>query len=189
MTGATYRYPNPNKIILNRIKKELNIIHQKNFVSYFLINWEITNYARSKGYFYIGRGSGANSIIAYLLKITDVDPIELDLYFERFINFYRETPPDFDLDFSWRDRNDIINYIFKRFPHTALIAVYNTFQYRASIRELGKVFGLPKYEIDLISKGAATQKNSFDKLSKLVINYAKRLEGFPIIWVFMQEVL
>ena len=177
--GLPYRYPNPNKIILNRIKKELNIIHQKNFISYFLINWEITNYARSKGYFYIGRGSGANSIIAYLLKITDVDPIELDLYFERFINFYRKTPPDFDLDFSWHDRNDIINYVFTRFPHTALIAVYNTFQYRASIRELGKVFGLPKCEIDLISKGASTQKKSFDKLSKLVINYAKRLEGFP----------
>ena len=71
--GLPYRYPNPNEIILNRIKKELNIIHQKNFVSYFLINWEIINYARSKGYFYVGRGSGANSIVAYLLRITDVD--------------------------------------------------------------------------------------------------------------------
>ena len=152
---------------------------KKNFVSYFLINWEIINYARSKGYFYVGRGSGANSIVAYLLRITDVDPVELDLYFERFINFYRKTPPDFDLDFSWRDRNDVIDFIFKRFPHTALIAVYNTFQYRASVRELGKVFGLPKHEIDLLSRGASTQEPTFDKLSKLVIIYAKRIEGFP----------
>ena len=177
--GLHYRYPNPNGIILNRIKKELNVIYQKNFVSYFLINWEIINYARSKGYFYVGRGSGANSIVAYLLRITDVDPVELDLYFERFINFYRKTPPDFDLDFSWRDRNDIIDFIFKRFPHTALIAVYNTFQYCASVRELGKVFGLPKHEIDLLSRGAQTQEPTFDKLSKLVIIYAKRIEGFP----------
>ena len=177
--GLPYRYPNPNEIILNRIEKELNIIHQKNFVSYFLINWEIINYARSKGYFYVGRGSGANSIVAYLLRITDVDPVELDLYFERFINFYRKTPPDFDLDFSWRDRNDVIDFIFKRFTHTALIAVYNTFQYRASVRELGKVFGLPKHEIDLLSKGTSTQEPAFDKLSKLVITYAKRIEGFP----------
>jgi DNA polymerase III alpha subunit len=177
--GLHYRYPNPNGIILNRIKKELNVIHQKKFVSYFLINWEIINYARSKGYFYVGRGSGANSIVAYLLRITDVDPVELDLYFERFINFYRKTPPDFDLDFSWRDRNDVIDFIFKRFTHTALISVYNTFQYRASVRELGKVFGLPKHEIDLLSRGASTQEPAFDKLSKLVIIYAKRIEGFP----------
>jgi DNA polymerase-3 subunit alpha len=177
--GLHYRYPNPNEIILNRIKKELNVIYQKNFVSYFLINWEIINYARSKDYFYVGRGSGANSIVAYLLRITDVDPVELDLYFERFINFYRKTPPDFDLDFSWRDRNDIIDFIFKRFTHTALIAVYNTFQYHASVRELGKVFGLPKHEIDLLSRGNSTQEPTFDKLSKLVIIYAKRIEGFP----------
>ena len=177
--GLPYRYPNPNEIILNRIKKELNMIHQKKFVSYFLINWEIINYARSKGYFYVGRGSGANSIVAYLLRITDVDPIELNLYFERFINFYRKTPPDFDLDFSWRDRDDVIDYIFKRFPHTALIAVYNTFQYRASVRELGKIFGLPKHEIDLLSKGTPTQEHTFNKLSKLIITYAKRIEGFP----------
>ena len=104
-------------------------------MSYFLINWDIVNYAQKRGYFYVGRGSGANSIVAYLLKITDVDPIELDLYFERFINLYRTSPPDFDLDFSWRDRDDITQYIFKRFPNTALLATYNTFQYKAVVRE------------------------------------------------------
>jgi len=88
--GLSYRYENPNEVIYKRIEKELDIIKQKGFVSYFLINWRILEYARSKGYFYIGRGSGANSIVAYLLRITDVDPIELDLYFERFINLYRK---------------------------------------------------------------------------------------------------
>jgi DNA-directed DNA polymerase III PolC len=147
-------------------------------VSYFLINWKILKYARSKQYYYVGRGSGANSIVAYLLRITDVDPIELDLYFERFINLYRTNPPDFDLDFSWRDRDDIMNYIFKTFKHTSLIAVYNTFKYKASVRELGKVFGLPKEEIDKLT----TQNfnlNQLDDLSKLVLIYSKYIKGFP----------
>ena len=135
--GLSYRYGNkPEEAILSRIKMELDIIQQKGFVSYFLINWKILKYARSKGYFYIGRGSGANSVIAYLLRITDVDPIELDLYFERFINLYRKNPPDFDIDFSWLDRDDITEFIFRNFKNTALLTVYNTFKYKAAIREL-----------------------------------------------------
>ncbi|MCC6817267.1 MAG: DNA polymerase III subunit alpha, partial [Bacteroidia bacterium] len=102
-----YRYPNPSQEVFNRIEKELEVIQQLNFASYFLINWDIVNYARRKNYYYVGRGSGANSILAYLLRITDVDPIELDLYFERFINLYRNNAPDFDMDFSWLDRDDI----------------------------------------------------------------------------------
>jgi DNA polymerase-3 subunit alpha len=79
--------------------------------------------------------------------------LELDLYFERFINLYRKNPPDFDIDFSWKDRDDVTRYIFERYPNTALLCTYNTFQYSAAVRELGKVFGLPKSEIDLLSKG------------------------------------
>lgn len=176
--GLHYRYKNPDKATLSRIEKELKIIKEKGFVSYFLINWKILKYARSKGYFYVGRGSGANSIIAYLLRITDVDPIELDLYFERFINLYRKNPPDFDIDFSWTDRDDIFDFIFTRFPNTALITVYNTFKYRASIREIGKVFGLPKSEIDLLSSGNY-RFDQLDKLSKLVVIYSKEIQGLP----------
>lgn len=176
--GLSYRYPSANFKVKERIDKELELIEQKNFVSYFLINWDIVNYAQKKGYFYVGRGSGANSIVAYLLKITDVDPIELDLYFERFINLYRSSPPDFDLDFSWRDRDDITHYIFKRFPNTALLATYNTFQYKAVVRELGKVFGLPKHEIDKLSKGKFTS-NELDHLARLVLRYSTYIQGFP----------
>ena len=176
--GLSYRYPKADFKVLERIEKELELIEKKNFVSYFLINWDIVNYAQKRGYFYVGRGSGANSIVAYLLKITDVDPIELDLYFERFINLYRTSPPDFDLDFSWRDRDDVTKYIFKRFPHTALLATYNTFQYRAVVRELGKVFGLPKHEIDKLSSGKFTS-NDLDHLSHLVLRYSTYIQGFP----------
>ena len=176
--GLPYRYKRPGERVMKRMEKELEIIREKGFVSYFLINWKILKYARSKGYFYVGRGSGANSIIAYLLRITDVDPVELDLYFERFINLYRKNPPDFDIDFSWQDRDDITDFIFKTFSNTSLIAVYNTFKYKASVRELGKVFGLPKEEIDRLS-GGDYDFNSLDKLSQLVVIYGKYIEGFP----------
>lgn len=176
--GLNYRYKRIGKRVFNRLEKELDIIREKQFVSYFLINWKILKYARSKGYFYVGRGSGANSIIAYLLRITDVDPIELDLYFERFINLYRTNPPDFDIDFSWRDRDDIMNFMFKRFKHTSLIAVYNTFKYKASIREMGKVFGLPKEEIDKLTTGNFNV-HQLDDFSKLVLVYSKLIKGFP----------
>ncbi len=176
--NISYRYPNLNSEIENRLEKELEIIEQKEFVSYFLINWDITSYARRKGYFYVGRGSGANSMVAYILRITDVDPIELDLYFERFINLYRKNPPDFDLDFSWRDRPDITRYIFERFPNSAILATYNTFQYRAVVRELGKVFGLPKEEVDLLSS-AKFNVDRLDELSRLVLRYSQLIHGFP----------
>ena len=176
--GLHYRYPQPSKAILSRIEKELGIIEEKDFISYFLINWDITHYARSKGYFYVGRGSGANSIIAYILRITDVDPIELDLYFERFINLYRQNPPDFDIDFSWTDRDDVTRYIFERFPHVTLLGAYVTFQYRAVVRELGKVFGLPKADIDILSSGKF-RFDDLDQLAQLVLKYSTLIQGFP----------
>jgi DNA polymerase-3 subunit alpha len=175
-----YRYGHsaPTPAVRQRLEKELDIIAQKAFTAYFLINWDIVNYARRRNYFYVGRGSGANSIVAYLLRITDVDPIDLDLYFERFINLYRRNPPDFDIDFSWRDRQDVTDYIFKRFPHTALLAAYSTFQYRAVVRELGKVFGLPAHEIDRLSDARGAVQHP-DKISQLVLRYGARIRDFP----------
>lgn len=177
--GLEYRYGNtPSKEILERVETELKVIEDKGFLSYFLINWDITSYARNKGYFYVGRGSGANSIIAYLLRITDVDPIELDLYFERFINLYRKNPPDFDVDFSWADRDDVTQYMFDRFPNVALLGAYVTFQRRAVTRELGKVFGLPKHEIDILSAGEYNLRK-MDKTNLLVLRYGHLIEGQP----------
>lgn len=178
--GLSYRYPDAGDEIHSRLEKELLIIKQKGFVSYFLINCKIVSYARKKGYFYVGRGSGANSIVAYLMRITDVDPIDLDLYFERFINLYRKNPPDFDIDFSWKDRQDVTRFIFdfftKKAPNrVALLATYSTFQYRATVRELGKVFGLPPHEIDRLSDGRVPA----DDLSALVLKYGSLITGFP----------
>ncbi|WP_027393531.1 DNA polymerase III subunit alpha [Aquimarina latercula] len=176
--GLPYRYKKPTKKVLDRLKKELHLITKMNFVSYFLINWRIISYAQEKGYYYVGRGSGANSIVAYLLKITDVDPIELDLYFERFINSHRTSPPDFDIDFSWRDRQDITRFIFSEFKNVALLGAYVTFHYKGAVRELGKVFGLPKFEIDKLSEGNYDY-NSLDHIHKLVIVYSQLIQGMP----------
>ncbi|MFM7814715.1 MAG: PHP domain-containing protein, partial [Flavobacteriales bacterium] len=176
--GLSYRYPQANEEVMRRLSKEIELIIEKKFVSYFLINWDIVHYARSKNYYYVGRGSGANSIVAYLLRITDVDPIELDLYFERFINLFRESPPDFDIDFSWRDREDITRYIFQKFRNVTLLGAFNTFQYAATIRELGKVFGLPKHEIDALCDQKMPE-GGMDQLHHLVLRYAEYLHDFP----------
>ncbi|NDV43147.1 DNA polymerase III subunit alpha [Flagellimonas sediminis] len=176
--GLPYRYETVDDTIKDRLEKELQLIKKMGFVSYFLINWDIVSEARRRGFYYVGRGSGANSIVAYLLRITDVDPMELDLYFERFINLYRTNPPDFDIDFSWRDRPTMTEYIFKRFEHVALLGTYVTFKERGVIRELGKVFGLPPHEIDFLSEGKYTL-DQLDHVSKLVLKYGKLLKDKP----------
>ncbi|MEI6410743.1 MAG: DNA polymerase III subunit alpha [Bacteroidota bacterium] len=152
-SGCLRRYGPGHRLAQERVRKELKVIAEMDFAAYFLITWDIVRYAESAGYHHVGRGSGANSIVAYCLFITDVEPLELDLYFERFINPQRTSPPDFDIDFSWDERDDVTDYIFKRYgrEHTALLATYSTFQPAAIIRELGKVFGLNKAEIDAVS--------------------------------------
>lgn len=176
--GMHYRYPNATEKEWKRLETELKVIKQQGFVPYFLINWDIVSYARQQGYFYVGRGSGANSLVAYLIGITDVDPIELDLYFERFINLFRKNPPDFDIDFSWRDREDITRYIFERFDNVALMGAFSTFQYSATIRELGKVFGLPKEEIDMLTD-EQIDINKLDSIQRLVVFYSQYIHDFP----------
>ncbi|WP_256012182.1 DNA polymerase III subunit alpha [Desertivirga xinjiangensis] len=148
--GMKYRYGDKNREAQKRIKHELKVIDEMEFCAYFLITWDIIRYSMSQGYYHVGRGSGANSIVAYCLRITDVDPIDLDLYFERFLNAQRSSPPDFDIDYSWDEREDVQDYIFKRYgrEHTALLGTMSTFKDRSIIREIGKVMGLPKAEID-----------------------------------------
>ncbi len=178
--GLKYRYGVAPKNVLERVEKELQIIRQMNFCSYFLINWDMVLYARSHGCYYVGRGSGANSMVAYLLRITDVDPVELDLYFERFINPARNNPPDFDIDFASRDRNHITSYLFDRYgwEHTALVGTYITFQYKSMIRELGKVFGLPLHEIDKL-QALKNFQGVKDDMHKLVLGYSRLIHKFP----------
>jgi DNA-directed DNA polymerase III PolC len=177
--GLAYRYGKSGKEALNRVKHELQVIDKLGFSAYFLITWDIIRYSMSRGFYHVGRGSGANSIVAYCLKITDVDPIELNLYFERFINPRRTSPPDFDIDYSWKDRDEVQDYIFKRYgeKYTALLGTISTFKGRSILRELGKVYGLPKEDIDRLvdEPSADTNKNDITErmfcMGSLLINF------------------
>ena len=115
------------------------------------------------------------------MRITDVDPIALNLYFERFINPHRSSPPDFDIDFCWNERDKIISYIFERFgkEHVALLATVSTFQEKALIRELGKVFGLPAQEIESLLASPETAGQPTDEKGKEILRYAYDLLDFP----------
>ena len=180
LDGLQYRYGRGNTEALNRIKHELGIISKMGFAAYFLIAWDIIRYSMSRGFYHVGRGSGANSIVAYCLKITDVDPIDLDLYFERFINPKRTSPPDFDIDYSWKERDEVLDYIFKRYghEHTALLGAMSTFRDRSIIRELGKVHGLPKQEIDLFIKHPEDAINN-NHIIKKISELGEMMADFP----------
>lgn len=179
LDGLRRRYGPANRAAKERVTKELDIINGQSFNAYFLTTWDILRYARNRDFFFVGRGSGANSIVAYCLDITDVDPLDLDLYFERFLNPHRSSPPDFDIDFSWKDRDEITDYIFKRYgrEHVCLLGSVTTFQKRGAIRELGKVFGLPKAEIDAMEQEGGEYKD--DTVQAKIRRYSEKLKPFP----------
>jgi DNA polymerase-3 subunit alpha len=178
--GMVYRYGDSNREARKRVERELEIIFKLGFASYFLITWDIIRYSMSRGYYHVGRGSGANSVVAYCLKITDVDPIDLNLYFERFINPKRTSPPDFDIDYSWREREDVQDYIFKRYghKHTALLGATSTFKGKSIFRELGKVYGLPKAEIDALVDHPETEVDK-NEITRKINAIAHELLDFP----------
>ncbi|MFD0700934.1 DNA polymerase III subunit alpha [Myroides pelagicus] len=178
--GMLSIYGTDNTEVLKRIDKELAVIEQLNFSGYFLITWDIIQYSNSQGFMHIGRGSGANSIVGYCLGITNVCPLELDLYFERFLNENRKSPPDFDIDWSWKERNCILDYIFNKYgsDYVAFCGAISTFKYRSIIREIGKVYGLPKQELDELTRKPIEQQNK-DNITHLIHQYGQVLEGFP----------
>lgn len=180
--GLEYRYGKNNNEAADRVRHELGIINQLGFCAYFLITWDIIQYSMSRGFYHVGRGSGANSIVAYCLRITDVDPIELNLYFERFLNPKRSSPPDFDIDYSWKDRDKIFDYIFKRYgrEHTALLGATSTFKGKSILRELGKVVGLPKAEIDRLVEDPGNPANQ-DELIRKITEVGILMTDFPNI--------
>lgn len=178
--GLKKRYGSDHEIARARVEKELKVIDELNFSSYFLIVWDIIRYSNRMGFMHVGRGSGANSIVSFCLEITDICPLELDLYFERFLNLNRKTPPDFDIDWSWQERDAILQYIFDRYgkEHVAFCGTNVEFKYKSILREVGKVFGLPKEELDELT----SQRMEFHDINPVVESvhkYGKLLEKFP----------
>lgn len=178
--GLKKRYGSNDEVARKRVEKELKVIGELKFCAYFLITWDIIQYSNRMGFMHVGRGSGANSIVSYCLGITDICPIELDLYFERFLNLNRTSPPDFDIDWSWQNRDTILKYIFDKYgkEHVAFCGTNVEFKYRSIFREVGKAFGLPKEELDILATKSVNEHHS-DKIVKLVYEYGKLLEKYP----------
>jgi DNA-directed DNA polymerase III PolC len=160
--GLQKRYAVPSSQQIERLNLELSVIRDLNFCDYFLVVWDILQYAKKQNINWVGRGSAACSIVSYALGITNVDPIRYDLYFERFLNPGRQTAPDIDLDFGWRQRDEIVEYVYERYGrnHVAMISTYVTFTARLAVREIGKVFGIPEKEITAISSSIPPAANA-----------------------------
>jgi len=137
-----------------RLHQELEVIGHLGFAGYFLVVHEITSFVKERGLPMIGRGSAANSLVSYLLGFTEVDPLRHRLSFERFLNPWRSTPPDIDLDFSWADRDEVLRFVLSRFGarHAALLSTTVTLGPRGALRELAKVEGLAGRELDELTR-------------------------------------
>lgn len=171
-----------NKIYIDRVKFELDIITKLNFIDYFLIVYDIINYAKNNNILVgPGRGSAVGSLISYLLSITEIDPLKYDLYFERFLNPERKTMPDIDIDFPDDKREEVIKYCIEKYgkDKVCLISTYDTFQIKSISRELIKQYNIKEYEknqiLEQISNEHPDLENEIvkDILSKT--NYIKGL--------------
>ncbi|MDR1366329.1 MAG: DNA polymerase III subunit alpha [Puniceicoccales bacterium] len=148
--------------LCNRLDYELSILKKTGFVDYFLIVWDFIDWAKAQDIpVGPGRGSGAGSIIAYLLRITDVDPIKFGLLFERFLNPERISPPDFDIDFCMRRRGEVIEYVRKKYgnDHVGNIITFGTFGAKMVIRDLCRVNDIPYAEANRIAKMVPDELN------------------------------
>ncbi len=148
--GIRWRYGRIDAVIRERLQREMRIIEEKGFAPYFLVVADIVRQAPRT----CGRGSAAASLVSYCLGITHVDPIRYDLFFERFLNLGRRDPPDIDVDFPWDERDDVLDYIHRKYgpQRTAMIANHNCFKARSAVREIAKVYGLSDNEIGAVTK-------------------------------------
>ncbi|MDQ7815851.1 MAG: PHP domain-containing protein [Melioribacteraceae bacterium] len=196
--GLEERYRPITDTAVKRLQYELEVIDEMGFCDYFLIVWDIIREAKSRGMMHIGRGSAANSLVSYCMGFTEVDPLKYNLYFERFLNRGRLSPPDVDLDFSWKERDEIIKYVYEKYGYdkVAMISTTVTFRARSAFREVAKVFGISEGEISKYSKfipwtSAKNLINIAEKFPetrslnfqndpwKSIIEIASKLSGFP----------
>ncbi len=152
--GLKRRYHPITPAIIDRTRYELDVIHRLGFAAYFLIVSDIVQFAVAHDIPAVGRGSAANSVVAYALGITRVDPFKYGLYFERFLNPSRTDCPDIDLDVRWDRRDEVLDYIYRRHgaDRVAMIATLNTFGARSAVREIGKALGLTERQVDAFAR-------------------------------------
>ena len=198
--GVKKRYGNnPSDEILKRVQYELDIIIKMGYTDYYLIVYDFINFARSKDIpVGPGRGSGAGSIVAYCLAITDIDPMKYNLLFERFLNPERISMPDFDIDFCNERRQEVIQYVVNKYgnDHVAQIITFGTMAARGAVRDVGRAMGISYQTVDTVAKmipmvlGITIKKalkesreikelyNSDNQVKEL-LDTAQKLEGMP----------
>lgn len=153
--GLSRRYPEKSEEVRQRLEEELSIISKMGYAGYFLIIWDVIHYAREKGIMIgPGRGSAAGSLVAYLLGITNIDPLAYGLLFERFLNPERKAMPDIDIDIQDNRRAEVIEYVKRKYgkDNVAQIITFGTMAARAVVRDVGRVLGMPYGQVDRIAK-------------------------------------
>ena len=199
MDGFRERYPNEPAKYLERLEYEIGVISRMGYVNYYLIVWDFIRYAKENGIpVGPGRGSGAASIVAYCLHITEVDPMQYALIFERFLNPERVSMPDFDTDFCQERRPEVIEYVTRKYgaDHVAQIATFGTMAARGAIRDVGRALNFSFAETDVVAKLVPTtlhitlkdalevspklkEMYDSDPRIKTLIDTAMSLEGMP----------
>ena len=198
--GFEERYQNPPESYLERLEYEIGVISRMGYVNYYLIVWDFIRYAKESGIpVGPGRGSGAASIVAYCMHITEVDPMKYALIFERFLNPERVSMPDFDTDFCQERRGEVIDYVMEKYgkDHVAQIATFGTMAARGAIRDVGRALNFSYAETDVVAKLVPTMplhitlkealevspklKEMYegDSRVKTLIDTAMSLEGMP----------
>ena len=197
--GLTRRYPNQQEQLKERLEYELDTIHSMGYVDYFLIVWDFIHFAR-QNHIMLGprRGSAAGSIVSYCLEITNIDPIKYDLLFERFLNPERVSMPDIDVDFCYERRQEVIDYVVKKYGKEQVVQIvtFGTLAAKGVIRDVGRVLDLPYSLCDSIAKMVPNDLNmtietalkmnpelrsmyETNEQVKYLIDMSLRLEGLP----------
>ena len=156
--GARKRYHPVTSAVVKRLAHELEVIERAGLAEFFLICWDLMRFAKEQGIPAQGRGSATSSIVSYTLGISRVEPIAHNLLFERFINPGRTTYPDVDIDFSSERREEVIQYVYKRYgpEHTGMVCNLVTYRARSAVREVGYALGFPRPLVDRVAKALET---------------------------------
>ncbi|HXG25718.1 MAG TPA: hypothetical protein VNL94_02550, partial [Candidatus Binatia bacterium] len=156
--GARRRYHPLTAEVMRRLAHELSVIERAGLAEFFLICWDLMRFAREQGIPAQGRGSATSSIVSYTLGISRVEPIQHNLLFERFINEGRTTYPDVDIDFSSERREEVIQYVYRRYgpEHTGMVSNLVTYRARSAVREVGYALGFPRPLVDRVAKALET---------------------------------
>ncbi len=184
------RYSDPPRRVYEQLQHELAIVDEAGLANYFLIVWDIVRFSRENGIRCQGRGSAANSLVAYLLAISPVDPLAHDLVFERFLSQERRVVPDIDIDFDAARREEVIQYIYNRYgaDHTAMACTFVTFRARSAVRDIGKVLGLAPELLAQVARLLQRSEGGEDEEPEAVESNAplemllalsRQIEGFP----------